>query len=177
MRNRLALNVVELLKHPGTQRKLSFDEPVEDLALEMARVEPDEPLHFELTAEAVDGEAVYVRGSITGRYTVTCRRCLEEARSDFGVQVAEVYRPTHDVWEEGYEVQGGEMVDLGVVTRDGVLLELPANPLCREDCKGLCPQCGANLNAGTCDCISDEGDERWGPLRALLEDGGRQARE
>ncbi len=168
MRNKLALNVVELLKHPGTQRKLSFDEPVEGLSLEMARVEPHEPLHFELTAEAVDGEAVYVRGSISGRYAVTCRRCLEDARHQFDVQVAEVYRPEHDVWEEGYEVTGGETIDLTVITRDGVLLELPANPLCREDCKGLCPQCGANLNDGPCDCVAEQGDHRWGPLRDLL---------
>ena len=52
--------------------------------------------------------------------------------------------------------------------REAVILELPMRFLCSEDCKGLCPGCGSNLNNGPCDCVKTEGDQRWAPLKKLL---------
>ena len=48
-------------------------------------------------------------------------------------------------------------------------MNIGANPLCADDCQGLCAQCGRNLNEGDCDCVRDETDSRWGPLKELLE--------
>ncbi|HVL81568.1 MAG TPA: DUF177 domain-containing protein [Actinomycetota bacterium] len=169
MRDELVVTVSELLSNPGSRRRLTFDQPVGGLKQELVRVEPDDPLHFDLLFEAVDGESVHVRGEISGRLVVTCRRCLNEASAPFKAEVSEVYRPTHDVWEEGYVVTDGKQVDLGVLTHEGVLLEMPINPTCREDCAGLCPSCGKDLNEGDCGCAPDEGDDRWGPLRDLLQ--------
>jgi uncharacterized protein len=53
--------------------------------------------------------------------------------------------------------------------RDALALELPLNPLCRADCKGYCPRCGADLNAGACDCTDEEIDLRWAELAVLRE--------
>ena len=169
MRDRLVINVTELLQHPGTQRKLSFDEAVEDLAVELARVEPTEPLHYELALEAVDGESVHVRGKVSGEYVATCRRCLTETRVPFTVEMSDVYRPESDVWEEGYVVEG-QTVDLHGMVRDNVMLAMPEFPLCRADCLGLCSSCGANLNQRPCTCTSDVTSDRWSALKALLED-------
>ena len=59
------------------------------------------------------------------------------------------------------------MLDLAAVCWEEFVLALPVNPLCKTDCKGLCPQCGTNLNNGTCGCIPDEGDPRLAVLRGL----------
>ena len=65
----------------------------------------------------------------------------------------------------------GDRLDLGEVVREQVLLALPLKPLCREDCRGLCPRCGQNRNLGPCGCPPPEepGDPRLEPLRKLVD--------
>jgi uncharacterized metal-binding protein YceD (DUF177 family) len=70
---------------------------------------------------------------------------------------------------ESYPIRG-EHIDLAPLTREALLLNLPLAPLCREDCAGLCPRCGADLNAGPCGCGSDERDPRWAILDVLKEE-------
>jgi len=61
----------------------------------------------------------------------------------------------------------GEVVDLSPLIYEQIMLQIPMKILCSEACKGLCPQCGANLNVGNCDCRKDQGDERFAVLRNL----------
>jgi uncharacterized protein len=168
VRTKLIVNVTELLRSPGAVERMAFDEPVEDLQTELAWVDPTEPLRFDLSFEVVE-DGVLVRGPISGEVTVRCRRCLEEMAVAFDFQAAEVYRPPRDVWEEGYQVTD-DTIDLAPLVRDNVLLNLPMYPLCREDCAGLCPVCGANRNDGDCGCVLEQADARWEALRGLLPD-------
>lgn len=164
-REHLVVDVTELLERPGSQEDLSFSEAVEGLALELARIPPDEPVGFDLVVEAME-DGIVVRGPVRGRYVSICRRCLTEEAHDFDFRAAEVYRRPGESWEERYDIAEGR-IDLDPLVRDNVLLNLPVNPLCRDDCRGLCPRCGADLNAGPCDC-PQEVDIRWGALRDLL---------
>lgn len=168
-RSPLVVNVVELLRDPTVRRELRFAQSVPGLRAGLVRVPDDEPLTFDLTLEWVEG-GILVRGPVRGRYVVTCSRCLEETVHDFTFEAAEVYRLPGDVWEEGYVIED-EHIDLGHLVRDNVLTNLPTNPVCREGCRGLCRRCGADLNAGPCECPSDEGDIRWGALRDLFQEG------
>ena len=71
------------------------------------------------------------------------------------------------------EVEADEFADLTEELRECIILSFPSNPLCSEDCKGLCPHCGADLNKGPCHCRPTEGgDLRWGGLDGL-DSGGR----
>jgi uncharacterized protein len=65
-------------------------------------------------------------------------------------------------------------LDLGLWARDAIAEALPAVILCREDCAGLCPACGADLNAGSCDCEQVQTDSRWDALRGLSERLGQE---
>ncbi|HET6915863.1 MAG TPA: DUF177 domain-containing protein [Acidimicrobiales bacterium] len=76
--------------------------------------------------------------------------------------------------EETYPLKG-ELLDLQPLVRDALLLDLPLAPLCREDCKGLCPTCGADLNDGPCSCARAPADPRWAALDLLKEGGLRQS--
>ena len=67
--------------------------------------------------------------------------------------------------EEIYPIDD-DVVDLGPLVRDAIVLELPMAPLCTQDCAGLCPQCGANLNEGACGCVAPS-DPRWANLDVL----------
>ena len=68
-----------------------------------------------------------------------------------------------------------DQIDLSELMREQFYLALPMKPLCREDCKGLCPQCGTNLNTGTCDCAPAWDDPRLAPLKQLKRELQRRA--
>jgi uncharacterized protein len=157
----LVLDVREVLESPGVQKTVSFRSPV---ALETGMASLVGEIDLALTLEAIEG-GVLVRGQFAGDYTGSCRRCLEPLRGAFDVTGTELYRPESEVWEEGYVI-ADLAVDLEPMILDTVGLALPLNPLCREDCKGLCPTCGSDLNQGLCDC-AEPVDGRWSALDEL----------
>lgn len=167
-RTKLIIDVREILSEVGSRRDLAFDEPIEDLEVDLARVRSENPVSFDLVIERIEG-GVLVRGSMQGRYVTSCRRCLTETGHDFSLEATEVYRPPSDEWDNRYVVTD-ERIDLDPLVRDNVLTELPQYPLCRPDCKGLCPTCGVNLNTDDCDCEPIDVDLRWAALKDLLPD-------
>jgi uncharacterized protein len=168
----LVVDVRELLEAPGSRRALAFSAPVAQLEVGLVGVRDE--LAFDLVLESIDG-GILVRGAIEGEYAGPCGRCLTEIVQPLRVTVAEIYRPPGGMWEEGYVISH-ESVDLERAVRDAVGLEIPLNPLCRPDCAGLCPRCGADLNDGPCGCPTDEGDLRWSALRELLPPSDRSDR-
>ncbi len=158
----LVLDVRELLESPGVQKPIAFSEPVA-VGTDLAKLDGD--LLLDLTLEAIEG-GILVRGELSGAYTGSCRRCLKPLDGVFDVRASELYRSEGaEVWEEGYAVKDSK-VDLEPMILDTVGLALPLNPLCREDCAGICPRCGADLNDGPCDC-GPEPDQRWSALEEL----------
>jgi uncharacterized protein len=124
-----------------------------------------------------DGDVVLVTGRIAARVPAACSRCLEPAELairpevDLRLVPAPVGRgEEHELGADELEtdVYSGDEIDLRRLVRSETELALPMKPLCRADCRGLCPSCGANLNAGPCQCGGAAPDPRWAPLRALL---------
>ena len=87
------------------------------------------------------------------------------ARGQLAVGIDELFEP-HPLDGETYLLDH-DCIDLDQVVRDAVVLELPPAPLCRDDCRGLCPICGADRNDTDCDCVEDDDDPRWAALRSL----------
>lgn len=170
------IDVRELLEAPGTRRALTLSAPVAGLAAGggtgLVGVEGD--VGLDLVAEAIEG-GLFVSGALRGSYAGSCRRCLSPLQIPFEVEVAEVFRPASGEWEEGYVLKEGS-VDLERMVIDAVGLEMPANPLCRPDCAGLCPRCGADRNAQGCDCAPEPADLRWSALQQLRGPASDQTR-
>lgn len=128
-----------------------------------------EPLHGKVFVQRAD-EGLLVRGLIKGVIVVPCNRCAEDAT----VHIDSAFSEYEEIPEEGrqdadhngYTVydRHAPMLNLAEVGWEQFMLAQPAMPLCREDCKGLCPQCGMNLNMGECDCQKDKTDPRMAPL-------------
>jgi len=145
-------------------------EPIELVGEESAEwleIEPSDqlsvaaPVRYELLAKATSGGAL-VTGRIGTRLKGRCGRCLEPV--DCGIENAEVCL--------FYEMPKEDELDITEDVRAEMLLEIPMNLLCSEDCKGLCPHCGANLNPGPCKCQGDDDDDggednRWNALDGL----------
>lgn len=129
------------------------------------------PLAADIRIQPLE-DGYLVRGTISGDVTVPCNRCaepmpvhLEERFEDFEDT------PSEDTACDGegriFMEKGAFYLDIAAIVWEQFVLALPPNPLCRTDCKGLCPECGANLNEGICSCSHDEGDPRMAVLRGL----------
>jgi uncharacterized protein len=99
-----------------------------------------------------DGEGVTVTGSFTGATQAECARCLQPLTHPISLRFAEYYSRQP---EEGMYPFEGEEIELEQMLGDNIVLNLPMRFLCRQDCKGLCPACGKDLNEGACGCKSD----------------------
>jgi uncharacterized protein len=112
------------------------------------------------------GDDVFLRGTLSGEMTSTCVRCLEEARIPVSIAMLTTFEEKSPDDDDEAEVEGelaeeadmdfasfdGEEIDLGPEIRDQLTLALPMNPVCSEDCRGLCSICGGNRNQVPCDC-------------------------
>lgn len=134
-----------------------------------------EPLRVELEAGSV-GEGVLVRGRMGTRLGLECRRCLVAVEREIEDSVDLLYEPlsSEDEAELAGEVyplpERGTELDLAPALREQLLLRVPDYVVCREECRGLCPQCGADRNAGPCECVPEEPESPWDALRNLKFD-------
>lgn len=134
------------------------------------------PLGLDLRLESVM-EGVLVTGSVQGRAAGECIRCLTDVEQDVEVWLTELYaypgkRPDEDVDEDEVHELKGDLIDLEPVVRDAVVPALPFKPVCRDDCPGLCSQCGARL-ADDPGHQHDVVDPRWSALHDLALGGDR----
>jgi uncharacterized protein len=123
------------------------------------------------------GQEVVLEGRAAARLELACSRCLEPFawpvdaafRLRYLPQTANRGAEEQEVDEAALEVAfyEGEAIDLGQLLREQFYLALPMKPLCRPDCRGLCPACGANRNAASCGCDARWEDPRLAPLRRL----------
>lgn len=99
-----------------------------------------------------------------------CVRCLTHFQQTLNVNFTELYAFSQRyVTDSGLLMPETGIIDLAPVLREYILLEIPISPLCRPDCKGLCPICGNNLNESTCNHEEEPGDPRLAALKALLD--------
>lgn len=120
---------------------------------------------------------IRLRGRFAGRFQVPCARCIEPVEIPLAGDFDLIFRPigadagapersiTAPETEIGYYQKDSLLLE--DVLREQVLLSLPVRTLCKPDCKGLCPQCGENLNARKCSCDQNPGDLRWEALAGL----------
>src|SRR5881398_2229876 len=118
---------------------------------------------------------VELSGELTASIEAPCGRCLQPVRLPIHSEFAERFVPAvswraeeqHELHEEDLNlaVFDGEAIELNDLVREEILLAIPGQVLCREDCKGLCPTCGIDLNAGSCECVGSDGDSRWEELK------------
>ena len=161
---RLLLGVGDLLARPGERRDESLDAVLDGLRVLGSKVPEGAPVHLELHLQSVN-TGVVVKGTTAAPWVGECRRCLRPVEATLTAAILEIYEP--DPTEGETQLLRGDHIDVEPVAREAVLLELPLAPLCRHDCAGLCPQCGADLNQGTCGCAVEQSDPRWSALDDL----------
>lgn len=175
------IEIHELERHP-----VDFDENFLPGAIDFgADLRQGTQLHTSGRAQLVEEhhgkhkliKDIRVNGELSTRVEVACARCLEPVVQDVNREFDLLYRPRGaDAGREELSVTSteaeisyyeGEGLLLEDALREQVLLAVPLKAICRQDCKGLCPQCGTNLNVAQCSCGEPAGDPRWSALKDL----------
>ena len=157
------------------------DIPLEGLELDSeSSVESDAlltPVRARLRIEKHETE-VLVNGDLTAEAKFQCCRCLKDFQKSLSIPVEAVYHPVEELEEEDtHEIKSeeldmdfysGDELDLDILLKEQIELNLPMKPLCGESCKGLCPECGTDLNTGRCSCKMEITDPRFAALKKLL---------
>ena len=169
------LDTRELGRRPGSQRLMSFTaEAPAELGIEILGVPEGSPVELDLRLEAVM-EGVLVSGTAKVGLEGECARCLEPIEDTLEVDLQELFvyddpddRPRGDDEDDDVSRLEGDLLDLEPVLRDTVVLALPFQPLCREDCPGLCVECGARLAQDPGHRHGEPVDPRWSALGDLV---------
>lgn len=170
--------VADLLKASiGTKRVIDVNEPLEP---SMSELTLTSPLRGRLVLIR-DLAGILVEGSLVVEAQVECARCLNPLSQDIEFDIEEHFRPTvplssgppivpdpNEDSEAATDLDARHVMDLSQVVAQNLELALPAHPLCKEDCAGICVDCGTDLNEGACDC-APEPDPRWASLRSLRD--------
>jgi uncharacterized protein len=168
----LRLQVGFLLKEgAGYSREVSFDIPGSFVAEDTNLSNLNGTLRLTRTPQGV-----LLQGTLAASIPTECVRCLSPADLPFAVTFSDLFlnpnSPDHESEssEPAYVIDEGGFIDLTPIIREEAILAMPIQPLCSPGCKGLCAECGTNLNTGTCDCAQERFDPRLASLRALLKD-------
>ena len=162
----LVVNAAELLREPGTRRHIEVTVPREAVGLDDDRLTGDVSVDLDIESTLHD---VVVTGHLHAPWRDECRRCLRPLSGILEVAVEEQYAEEPGPAGDLFPITGGQ-IDLAPMVREEILLALPDAPLCRPDCPGLCPLCGADLQEGPCGCDTAARDERWAVLDQLRRD-------
>ncbi len=175
----LDTHALGLQRRPGSMVEFTRTVPAPgDMGVAMAKVTPDSPIEMDLRLESVM-EGVLVSGEVDLEISAECSRCLDPLTWEEAVDISELFaypatdsrgavveEPEGD--EDPLPTLDGDLIDLEPTLRDSVVLALPMAPLCRDDCSGLCSECGIKLD----DHPGHEHqavDPRWSALAGLVD--------
>ncbi|MFS3128887.1 YceD family protein [Nocardioides sp. Bht2] len=169
----LVLDTRELGRRPGSQHEVHRSVPAPaDLGIEVLAVPEGSPVELDLRLEAVM-EGVLITGTATATLEGECVRCLEPLRDDLNTRFQELFlnedgdsNPEDDE-ESGVGRLVGDLIDLEPLLRDAVVLALPFQPLCEDDCPGLCIECGVRLKDDPEHGHEEPIDPRWAGLTSF----------
>ena len=124
------------------------------------------------------GNEVFVNGHVETQAQVECDRCLQPIETPVSTDFALEYITGSEYESSGVaelteaemsvSVFDGQAIDVDEIVKEQILLAVPTRLLCREDCKGICPECGTDRNTGDCSCNTDDTDPRWAALKNLI---------
>lgn len=175
----MIFNVAQLLKSPvGIAYDVDLDDE-DKLELQDGEAELAGPVTGRLRLHRTN-QGVFATGTVTAPIHLSCTRCLKEFDTNITFPLREEFYPTIDVVtgapvatpddpELSFPINRRHEIDTREAIRQNLVLALPMRALCREDCAGLCPHCGKDLNEGPCDCKQEVVDERFAVLRDLLK--------
>ena len=167
----MLINVTKIKSSAQTVDSVDLQEKVDAAAYDYAELNLTAPLVFHGTIENAP-PYFHLKGELTASLELVCSRCLAPYNLDFALDIEEAYTNKPEaIIEEDDEIGlfEGDDIDITPALLKALFMELPMHPLCRPDCRGICPDCGADLNQGECACNKDNIDLRLEKLKSLFD--------
>ena len=161
----LRFQISDLLTSPGDARSEAASVLV---SVDLPNASVLEPADIDLEMRSLT-DGIVVRGSISSQARLTCNRCLTEWTQPVVATFDQVYRLHPEDADDELPIEDRSWIDLDAVVHDELSLGMPLAPLCKEDCRGLCPTCGTDLNVEPCAGHGEESDSPFASLRDLFD--------
>ena len=165
----IKINVAEIKKHLTGNKSLLFDVEPAELDISEEDLNIDGLIH--ITGEISNaGDVLLLQARVSAMVERTCSRCLKEFTAESFADVVEKYYPSGSpgVENDAY-VYEADIVDITEPLRESLLLAEPLRALCKEDCLGICPVCGADRNVHPCSCDTSTIDPRLAALKQFIK--------
>ncbi len=165
----MVLDISKLLTGDGSSLDISCDVSLGSLEFNGQNISFTSPMHLQGDIKNING-MLYLVLSCTVSYVYQCSRCLAPAESKLDFNIKEVFSKTElENENDDVIILSSNEIDLKEIAEQSFFCALPIAGLCKDDCKGLCPVCGCNLNTESCNCEKDDIDPRLSALKDFLK--------
>ena len=163
----MEVQFLDLLVKDGRKKAIDFSLDFEPIKFEGEVIRAIKPVKVE--GQLVSrNEILELEATIETELELNCSRCLDTFIYPIDIDIEERFTNNPDLEDEGIMFVDGDTINITEVIENCIISTLPIKRLCKEDCKGLCPECGVNKNVENCNCIDYDVDIRLAKLRELF---------
>ena len=164
----MVINFSDLLSKKNRKKQISLSFELEPFEFEGEEIRAIEKVSVEGVAIS-ENDVIVINASIKTKLKLNCSRCLDTFIYPIDIDIEERFTNNKELQdEEGIIFVEGDVLDLSLIVENSIISTLPIKRLCKEDCKGLCSQCGENKNVENCSCLDYDVDVRLAKLRELF---------
>ena len=165
----MKINIASVLRNDGASKEFTGNVELGNLEYMGSTLSFEEPLKVNGKVYSIGG-ALEISADITGEYTSVCSRCGKPVSAEISAQLFESIDSEFSEIDEECITVSGNVIDISGSIDACIFDELPMQPLCMEECKGLCPVCGIDLNENECNCDDTVYDPRFAIFRNLSKE-------
>ncbi|ERI92876.1 putative ACR [Clostridiales bacterium oral taxon 876 str. F0540] len=163
----MIFDVADLIRKKVSKKKVHLVYDEEDFYDDGEKIEFLKPITLEGELH-LTGDIITLDGKIITEISLPCSRCLVNFSHNIDIQIHEEFSTNLDNKDDEIIFIDSDTIDITNIVRSNIILSLPIKKLCDEDCKGLCQNCGVNLNETSCSCQKDDIDPRFAKLKDLF---------
>ena len=163
----MVINFSDLLSKKNRKKQISLSFELEPFEFEGEEIRAVEKVYVEGVAIS-ENDVIVINASIKTKLKLNCSRCLDTFIYLIDIDIEERFTNDKELDSEEIMFVDGDTLDITEIIENSIISTLPIKRLCKEDCKGLCSQCGANKNVENCSCLDYDVDVRLAKLRELF---------
>ncbi len=163
----MVINFSDLLSKKNRKKQISLSFELEPFEFEGEEIRAIEKVSVEGVAIS-ENDVIVINASIKTKLKLNCSRCLDTFIYPIDIDIEERFTNDIDLQQDGTMFVEGDSLDITEIIENCIISTLPIKRLCKDDCKGLCPECGVNKNVENCSCLDYDVDIRLAKLRELF---------
>ena len=163
----MIINFSDLLSKKNRKKQISLSFELEPFEFEGEEIRAIEKVCVEGVAIS-ENDVIVINASIKTKLKLNCSRCLDTFIYPIDIDIEERFTNDIDLQQDGTMFVEGDSLDITEIIENCIISTLPIKRLCKDDCKGLCPECGVNKNVENCSCLDYDVDIRLAKLRELF---------